>query len=43
MIEKLLQAEGITISFPQRDIHIDSVKPLRVEIVEEAQSVVTSS
>jgi small-conductance mechanosensitive channel/predicted nucleic acid-binding Zn-ribbon protein len=43
MIEKLLHAEGITISFPQRDIHIDSVKPLRVEIVEEAQSVVTSS
>ena len=33
MIEKKLGEAGIAISFPQRDIHIDSLKPLKIELV----------
>jgi potassium efflux system protein len=32
MIDKVLNEAGITISFPQRDIHFDSGQPLQVEV-----------
>ena len=32
MIDKALAEAGITIAFPQRDIHFDREVPLRVEI-----------
>jgi small-conductance mechanosensitive channel len=38
MIEQNLTSENIVISFPQRDIHIDALKPLRVEIVDDSHS-----
>jgi len=31
MIDKAFADAGITIAFPQRDVHFDSDKPLRVE------------
>lgn len=33
MIEKRFGEEGIAVAFPQRDIHISSVRPLQVEVV----------
>lgn len=33
MIEKQLKAEGIVIAYPQRDVHLDSIRPLQVEVV----------
>jgi len=33
MIEKKLGEAGISISFPQRDIHLDTLKPLKIELV----------
>ena len=33
-IEKNLTAEGIAIAFPQRDIHIENLKPLQVEVID---------
>lgn len=33
MIEKRLGEAGIAMAFPQRDIHLDTVKPLKIEIV----------
>lgn len=32
MIEKRLCEEGIVIAFPQRDVHLSSAQPLRVEL-----------
>ena len=32
MIDKALQEAGITVAFPQRDIHFDSTQPLQVEV-----------
>lgn len=32
MIEKALTEAGIVIAFPQRDIHLDSERPLRIEL-----------
>jgi small-conductance mechanosensitive channel len=34
MIDKRFAEENIVISFPQRDVHIDSADPLRVEMVD---------
>jgi potassium-dependent mechanosensitive channel len=36
MIAKAFATEGIAIAFPQRDVHLDTAAPLRVEIVREA-------
>lgn len=37
LIEKYLTEENVAIAYPQRDIHIDNIKPLQVEIVDAAQ------
>ncbi len=34
-ISDLFAAENITIAFPQRDVHIDSLSPLQIEMVEK--------
>jgi len=36
MIEKQFAENGIAIAFPQRDVHLDSAHPLRVEVVGRA-------
>ena len=36
-IYRRLAEAGIVISFPQRDVHLDSDKPLRVSIEPESQ------
>jgi small-conductance mechanosensitive channel len=33
-IDKLFREAGITIAFPQRDVHFDIEKPIRVQIAE---------
>ena len=33
MIEKRFGEAGIMVAYPQRDLHLDAAKPLRVEIV----------
>jgi small-conductance mechanosensitive channel len=33
MIEKRLREAGIVMAFPQRDVHLDSSRPLRIEVV----------
>ncbi|WP_232470673.1 MULTISPECIES: mechanosensitive ion channel domain-containing protein [Methylococcus] len=33
MIEKRFAEDGITLAFPQRDVHLDSVRPLQIEMV----------
>jgi potassium-dependent mechanosensitive channel len=35
MIEKSFADAGIAVAYPQRDVHLDSAKPLRVEVVRE--------
>ncbi|MGZ8157696.1 MAG: mechanosensitive ion channel domain-containing protein [Methylobacter sp.] len=35
-IEELFADEGIAISFPQRDVHLDIISPVKVEMVEKA-------
>ena len=35
-IYELLNAENITIAFPQRDIHLDTTSPLEVSVVKPA-------
>ncbi|MFT7564851.1 MAG: small-conductance mechanosensitive channel [Bacteroidia bacterium] len=37
-ISELFTAENITIAFPQRDVHIDSLSPLKVEMVLNPQN-----
>jgi small-conductance mechanosensitive channel len=32
MMDKALNEAGITVSFPQRDIHLDSSQPLQIEV-----------
>jgi len=36
MLEKRLADAGISIAFPQRDIHVDSTRPLQIEVVSGA-------
>ena len=38
MLEKRLAEGGISIAFPQRDVHVDSSRPLQVEVVSGAAS-----
>jgi len=38
MIDKALKEAGITVSFPQRDIHFDSERPLQVEVSSPSDS-----
>jgi potassium efflux system protein len=38
MLEKRLAEAGISISFPQRDVHVDSSRPLQVEVISGAAS-----
>ena len=33
-IAELFDAAGITIAFPQRDVHLDSIAPVQVELVD---------
>jgi small-conductance mechanosensitive channel len=33
-IDELFRAHHIVIAFPQRDVHLDSVKPVEVRIVQ---------
>lgn len=35
MIEKSFADAGIVVAYPQRDVHLDAAKPLRVEVVRE--------
>jgi small-conductance mechanosensitive channel len=39
MVSDLFSAENITIAYPQRDVHIDSLSPLQIELVEKADGV----
>ena len=39
MIEKRFAEAGIVIAFPQRDVRLDAVKPLRVEVVSAPRAV----
>lgn len=34
-IDEMFRAEGITIAFPQRDIHIDSMAPIAVRVIDQ--------
>jgi len=43
MVSDLFNAENITIAYPQRDVHIDSLSPLQIELVEKADSVERNS
>ena len=38
-ISELFSAEGIVIAFPQRDVHIDGLGPLQIELVENSANV----
>ena len=38
MLEKRLAEAGISIAFPQRDVHVDSSRPLQVEVISGAAS-----
>jgi potassium-dependent mechanosensitive channel len=33
MFERRLADAGISIAFPQRDIHLDTARPLQIEVV----------
>lgn len=37
-IERIFREEGITIAFPQRDVHLDTTRPLQVEIRQEKET-----
>jgi potassium efflux system protein len=37
-IDKAFREAGITIAFPQRDVHIDSLGPLDVRVVPEKRT-----
>ncbi|MDP3936510.1 MAG: mechanosensitive ion channel, partial [Deltaproteobacteria bacterium] len=37
-IDDIFRKEGITIAFPQRDVHLDSLSPVQVEIVDGASA-----
>jgi small-conductance mechanosensitive channel len=39
MIYQRFAEEGIGLAFPQRDLHLDSLKPLRIEVCSAEQSV----
>ena len=43
MVSDLFNAENITIAYPQRDVHIDSLSPLQIELVDKADSVEMNS
>ncbi|MFT5125370.1 MAG: potassium efflux system protein [Verrucomicrobiales bacterium] len=34
-VDELFQQEGLVIAFPQRDVHLDTLKPLEVRLVKE--------
>jgi len=36
-IDEFFNKEGIVISFPQRDVHLDSIKPIKVELLTSAE------
>ncbi len=38
MIDDIFRKEGITFAFPQRDVHLDSLSPVQVEIVDGASA-----
>jgi small-conductance mechanosensitive channel len=38
MLDKRLAEAGISIAFPQRDIHLDSAQPLRIELVRRSSA-----
>ena len=37
-INEKFNAAGITIAFPQRDLHLDTIRPLRVQIEGDVQT-----
>ena len=37
-IDELFREAGITIAFPQRDVHLDTLSPLAVRLVREGGS-----
>ena len=37
VIDRLMRAADITIAFPQRDVHLDAVKPIEVNIRQLAE------
>jgi len=43
MVTDLFSADNITIAYPQRDVHIDSLSPLQIELVDKADHVQTNS
>jgi small-conductance mechanosensitive channel len=38
MIERRFAEEKIVLAFPQRDVHLDSAQPLRIEMVPAVSS-----
>jgi small-conductance mechanosensitive channel len=38
MIDKRFAEENVVLAFPQRDVHLDSAKPLRIEVVSTSNS-----
>jgi potassium efflux system protein len=38
MIEKRFSEAGITLAYPQRDVHLNAAKPLRIELITDAKS-----
>lgn len=42
-ISETFAAENITIAFPQRDVHIDGLGPVQIELVKNASSTLTES
>jgi small-conductance mechanosensitive channel len=43
MIDKAFAEAGIVIAFPQRDVHFDAGKPLRIELTRQQKSQQTKS
>jgi small-conductance mechanosensitive channel len=37
-VSELFAAENIVIAFPQRDVHIDGLGPLQIELVEKKKA-----
>jgi small-conductance mechanosensitive channel len=37
MLEKRFAEAGVTVAYPQRDVHLNAARPLQVEVVASAR------